>query len=71
MMQLRSVSKKLENEINNSNVKDEIKDLAFRILNFEIETFDKNKKKYTNEYEEMIEITLRGKQNEIRFNRTK
>jgi len=71
MMQLRSVSKKLENEINNSNVEDEVKDLAFRILNFEIETFDKNKKKYTNEYEEMIEITLRGKQNEIRFNRTK
>lgn len=61
MMQLRSVSKKLENEINGSDEEDEVKELALRILTFEIETFDKNKKKYTNEYEEMIELILRSK----------
>jgi hypothetical protein len=59
MIQLKSVSKRLEDEINKIAKDKNVRDLAFKILNFEIETFDLNKKKYTKEYEEMIESCLR------------
>jgi hypothetical protein len=59
VIQLKSVSKRLEDEINKIAKDKNVRDLAFKILNFEIETFDLNKKKYTKEYEEMIESCLR------------
>jgi len=59
MIALRSISKKLEDEINNLKIDDEVKELAYQILSFEIENFDKNNITYTNEIEKMIDLTRR------------
>ena len=59
MSLVRSISKKLETEINRVAKDENSKAFALLILKFEIEEFDPNNKTYTNEIESIMENILK------------
>jgi hypothetical protein len=64
VIQIRSVSKKIEEELNKIEEDEIVKELARSILNYEIENYDRRSKTYTKEYEQLIDLLVKRYKNE-------